>query len=211
VAVAALHHSLWKVLHRSVRPEENLHSQLTLLRLRSTVLENPAVSTLRDLARALHQRWLALSFARRFYRQARDPGSAGVSLRIHAPAQDLTEFLIRRSLPPRIHALVQLRIASQLASIAETKLRSQICRDHGWSSEQIGAVLLGNTNVDFSEAEKLILRYAEDMTRTPIDVDLQVVKQLRLHFSQSDVVELTASIAHENFRIRFAEAHGKLR
>jgi alkylhydroperoxidase family enzyme len=195
-----------------VRPEDDLHSQLTLLRLRSTVLENPAVSTLRDLARALHQRWLALSFARRFYRQARDTDSStGVSSRKPVPAQDVTEFLIRRSLPPRIHVLVQLRIASQLASIAETKLRSQICRDHGWSSEQIGAALLGKTNADFSEAERLVLRYAEDMTRTPIDVDPQVVRQLRLHFSQADVVELTASIAHENFRIRFAEAHGKLR
>ncbi|MFB3918236.1 MAG: carboxymuconolactone decarboxylase family protein [Terriglobales bacterium] len=193
-----------------------MHSQPALLRLRTNVLENPAVSALRDLARALHQRWLAISFARRFYCQARTGDTAVLvspagDSQAAAAAQDFAECVIHRSLPPRFHALVQLRIASQLASIAETRLRAQICRQHGWSDEQIGAALLGNTNAHFSEPEKLILRYVEDMTRTPIDVDPQVVRQLRTHFSHSDVIELTASIAHENFRIRFAEARGKLR
>ena len=192
-----------------------------LLRLRSNVLENPAVTALRDLARAIRLRWRALSFARRFYRQVRDADSEAFDSKVVNSAlpesqvpiatDDFAHSLIWRSLPPRIHALVQLRIASQLASIAETKLRAQVCRNYGWSDAQIGAAVLGNTNASFSEPEKLVLRYAEDMSRTPVDVDPQVVKQLRMHFSQSDVVELTASIAHENFRIRFAEARGKLR
>jgi alkylhydroperoxidase family enzyme len=161
-------------------------------------------------ARALRRRWLAFAFARKFYAQACASDPAAVNAPPAVPSTDVTDCLLRRSLPSRIHVLAQLRIASQIASIDETRLQAQMCRDAGWSEAQIGAALLGNPNGSFSDAEKLVLQYAEDMTRTPIDVDPQVVKQLSLYFSRPDLIELTAAIAHENFRIRLAEAHGKL-
>jgi alkylhydroperoxidase family enzyme len=159
---------------------------------------------------AIHNRWLALGFARRFYREACRTEPMPLDSQPPIPAQDFTESIIQRSVPPRLHLLLQLRVASQLASIDQTKVRSRMCHDIGLSSEQIGAALLRNLNGSLSEVEKLVLRYADDMTRTPIDIDLQVVRQLRLHFSQSDLLELTAAIAHENFRIRFTEANRKL-
>ncbi len=178
-------------------------------RVRRVVAENRWVRALVAARRAVAQRWLALCFARRFYRQARDGDSLIPAPR--SPAVDFTESLFRRSVPPKLHALVQLRVASRLGSIAETQARSQMCRDLGWSTEKIGATLLGHLNGTFSEPEKLVLRYADDMSRTPIDVDPQVVRELRTFFSDADLLELTASIAHENFRTRYADAGQKLR
>lgn len=178
-----------------------------LNRVRGVALENSFVRRLVEIKCAIQERWLAFSFTRTFYRQACNGGARSAA---SAPVQDLGERLIARSVPPRIHALVQLRVASRIASIPETELRLQSCRDHGWSNQQVGAALLGNLNGSFSEVETLLLRFADDMTRTPIDVDRQVLRQLRSYFSPAELLELTAAIAYENFRTRYADAAAKL-
>jgi alkylhydroperoxidase family enzyme len=48
------------------------------------------------------------------------------------------------------------------------------------------------------------------MTRTPIDVDPQVIRELRVHFTEAELEELTVSIAYENLRARFVEANARL-
>jgi alkylhydroperoxidase family enzyme len=187
-----------------------LNLRLKLQAIRSAVLENSLVCALGRAASVLHHRWLALSFARRFYHQASTSPSVGNGSAGPVLHEDFTERLYRRSLPGRLHTLVQLRVASRIASIAETEARAQMCREAGWSNEQIGAALIGNLNGTFSEPERLVLRYADDMTRTPIDIDPQVVKQLGHYFGKADLMELTACIAHANFRTRFADADRKL-
>jgi alkylhydroperoxidase family enzyme len=159
-----------------------------------------------NLARALRHRWRVLRFGQRLYNQACGAQSAVVDLPRTVPAQDFSEHLFRRSVSLRIHNLVQLRVASRIASVAQTKLRADSCREQGWSSEQIGAALLGTKSGCFSEAETLLLQYAQDMTRTPIDVDPQVIRELRAHFTEAELEELTVSIAYENLRARFVEA-----
>jgi alkylhydroperoxidase family enzyme len=183
---------------------------LAVNRFRTVLRDNSFVANVLRVTTAIHNRWLSFRFACRFYRQARNAQPQSLDLQRPVPAEDFTQSLFRRSVPPSIHALVQLRVASQLASIEETTTRSRLCHEIGWSSEQIGAALLGNFNAALSEREKLVLRYTDDMTRTPIDVDPQVVRQLRACFSQFDLLELTASIAHENFRVRLANANRKL-
>ena len=186
-----------------------MSASATLNRVRITVYDSPLARRLRAVALGLQHRWRALTFARRFYQQARNAPPPIAEGRL--PAPDFSESLVRRSVAPRLHELVQLRVASQIASVTQTELRSQLCRAHGWSNEQIGAALLGVSNGCFSSAEKLVLQYAEDITRTPIDVDPQVFKQLRTHFSEAELMELTISIAHENFRARLTEAARRLR
>ncbi len=41
------------------------------------------------------------------------------------------------------------------------------------------------------------------MTRTPVDVPDALFAALRAHFSDAQMVELTAAIAWENYRARF--------
>lgn len=55
----------------------------------------------------------------------------------------------------------------------------------------------------YSELEKAVLDYAVGMTRTPAQVDDALVARLRRDLSDAQLVELTASIAWENFRARF--------
>ena len=60
----------------------------------------------------------------------------------------------------------------------------------------------------FSPLEKLVIEYAEGMTSTPVRVSDELFAQLREHLDEEQLVELTATIAIENFRARFNWAFG---
>ena len=55
----------------------------------------------------------------------------------------------------------------------------------------------------YSAAERVALEYAERMTITGQRVDDALFDQLRLHFDEAQIVELTAAVALENFRSKF--------
>lgn len=59
-----------------------------------------------------------------------------------------------------------------------------------------------------SELEKLVLRYAVAMTATPVEVSDGLFTELRRHFNERQLVELTSGIAWENYRARFDHAFG---
>ena len=52
------------------------------------------------------------------------------------------------------------------------------------------------------------MEYAEAMTATPPTVDDELVKRLRAHLDEAQLVELTAIICLENVRSRFNSAIG---
>jgi 4-carboxymuconolactone decarboxylase len=60
----------------------------------------------------------------------------------------------------------------------------------------------------FSETERLILEYADAMTQTPVEVDIALFTKLRQKFNDAQLVELTATLAWENYRARFDHAFG---
>jgi 4-carboxymuconolactone decarboxylase len=60
----------------------------------------------------------------------------------------------------------------------------------------------------FTELQKLVLRYAVAMTRTPVDVSDELFAALQRHFNPRQMVELTSAIAWENYRARFDHAFG---
>jgi alkylhydroperoxidase family enzyme len=55
----------------------------------------------------------------------------------------------------------------------------------------------------FSVPERLALEYAERMTVTGQSVDEALFAGLRAHYSEAQLVELTAAVAFENFRSKF--------
>jgi len=57
-------------------------------------------------------------------------------------------------------------------------------------------------------AERAALSYAEIMTITGQKVTDELFAELRRHFSEAQVVELTAAVALENFRSKFNVALG---
>ena len=64
------------------------------------------------------------------------------------------------------------------------------------------------TSTLFSEMERVALEYAECMTITGQKVDDVLFARLKQHFSEAEIVELTAAIAFENFRSKFNPALG---
>lgn len=62
------------------------------------------------------------------------------------------------------------------------------------------------TSGAFTVIERLVLRYAVAMTRTPVIVPPALFDALREHFDEPQLVELTAAIAWENYRARFNRA-----
>jgi alkylhydroperoxidase family enzyme len=55
----------------------------------------------------------------------------------------------------------------------------------------------------FSEAERVALEYAERITYTDRQVDDALFTELKKHFTDPQIVELTAAVAFENFRSKF--------
>jgi alkylhydroperoxidase family enzyme len=60
----------------------------------------------------------------------------------------------------------------------------------------------------FTEPERLALDYAERVTITEKSVDEAFFARLKQHYSEAQIVELTAAIAFENFRSKFNPALG---
>ena len=75
----------------------------------------------------------------------------------------------------------------------------------GLSDDEIFAARTGDL-AKFSEAEQLLLRLADQLTATPANVDNTLFVELQKHYSEEQLIEFAAAIAHENFRARFNRA-----
>ena len=74
--------------------------------------------------------------------------------------------------------------------------------------EKLADVTTWRDSALFSEPEQLALEYAERITYTDRKVDDALVEQLKRHYTEAQIVELTAAIAMENFRSKFNPALG---
>jgi alkylhydroperoxidase family enzyme len=70
-------------------------------------------------------------------------------------------------------------------------------------AEKLGEVLAWRDSKLFSPMERAALEYAERITTTGQKVDDALFAELKKHFSEAEIVELTAAIAMENFRSKF--------
>jgi alkylhydroperoxidase family enzyme len=73
--------------------------------------------------------------------------------------------------------------------------------------EKLQALAEYRTSPLFSELERLVLGYAEEMTRK-VQVDAGLVEDLKRHLSPEALVQLTLNIAAANFTNRFNEVLG---
>jgi alkylhydroperoxidase family enzyme len=70
-------------------------------------------------------------------------------------------------------------------------------------AEKLGEVLAWRDSRLFSPMERVALEYAERITTTGQKVDDALFAELKKHFTEAEIVELTAAIAMENFRSKF--------
>ena len=85
---------------------------------------------------------------------------------------------------------------------------SAVGRHEGLTDAKLQALADFESSGALSETEKLGLRYAVAMTETPLEVPDELFDQLKAQFSPKQLVELTSSIAWENYRARFDHAFG---
>jgi alkylhydroperoxidase family enzyme len=87
-------------------------------------------------------------------------------------------------------------------------LGSAVCRKAGLSEQKLADLAVFEDSQAFSELEKLVMRYAVALTRTPANVPEELFASLREHLSPQQMVELTSAIAWENYRARFNRGFG---
>ena len=76
----------------------------------------------------------------------------------------------------------------------------------GIPDEKLVAVLDWRSSPLFDERERVALEYADAITMTDRDVDDALFARVRRHFTEDEVVELTAVIAWENCSSKFNRA-----
>ena len=120
------------------------------------------------------------------------------------------EFALERSssVDARLKDLGAVRAAMLVGCEFCMDIGSHLGRKSGLSEEQLRELPRWRESDSFSDLERLVIEYAEAMTRTPTEVSDDLVARLREHLDDRQLVELTAAIAIENFRARFNDALG---
>lgn len=127
-------------------------------------------------------------------------------LRGYARLEQATAKLHR--LDRRLRALAELKAATLTQCEYCIDLGSQVSRQWGLTDAELLALPTYRTSVLFSDLDKLVLEYAVGMSRTPVEIPGELFAQLRKHFGEAQIVELTHVIALENMRGRFNLALG---
>lgn len=106
-------------------------------------------------------------------------------------------------LSPRQRALAELKAATTVRCEYCIDLGSQIARRWGMTDEELLALADYQNAACFSDVDKLILRYATAISRTPVEVSDELFDALRAHFDAAQLVGLTHVITLGNLRARF--------
>jgi alkylhydroperoxidase family enzyme len=85
---------------------------------------------------------------------------------------------------------------------------SAVGRKEGVTEQQFLDLAHFESSPAFSPLEKLVLRYAEAVSSTPVDVSEELFQALQQHLNSAQLVELTSAIAWENYRARFNRPFG---
>jgi len=107
----------------------------------------------------------------------------------------------------RLKHLVELKGAQMIGCEFCVDLGSQICRKSGFSDEELLALPRYRHSDLFTDREKLALDYAVAVMRTPVEVTDELFAQMEEHFSDEQLVEITALLMVVNL-YRFNVAFG---
>jgi AhpD family alkylhydroperoxidase len=112
-----------------------------------------------------------------------------------------------RSVDARLKNLLELKGAQMIGCEFCVDLGSQICRNSGLSDDELLALPRYNESDLFSERERLALDYTVAVMRTPVEVTEVLFDRMREHFSDTQLVEITAHLTLVNLD-RFNAAFG---
>ena len=98
----------------------------------------------------------------------------------------------------RLKYLVELKGAQMIGCEFCVDLGSQICRNSGFSDDELLALPRYRQSELFTEREKLALDYTVGVMRTPVDVSDDLFARVKAHFSNEQLVEITALLTVVN-------------
>jgi len=107
----------------------------------------------------------------------------------------------------RIKNLVELKGAQMIGCEFCVDLGSQICRNSGFSDEELLALPRYQSSDLFTDREKAALDYAVAVMRTPVEVTDELFARVRSYFDDRQLVEITALLTLVNLD-RFNAAFG---
>jgi 4-carboxymuconolactone decarboxylase len=102
------------------------------------------------------------------------------------------------SVDERLKYLVELKGAQLIGCEYCVDLGSQICRNSGLSDEELLALARYRQSDLFTSREQLALDYTAAVMRTPVEVTDELLERMKEHFSDQQLVELTALLALVN-------------
>ena len=98
----------------------------------------------------------------------------------------------------RLRYLVELKGSQMIGCEFCLDLGSQICRNSGFSDEELLALPRYGQSELFTEREKVALDYTVAVMRTPVDVTDELFARMKAHFSDEQLVEITALLTVVN-------------
>ena len=113
----------------------------------------------------------------------------------------------RDTVEERIKNLIELKGAQMIGCEFCVDLGSQICRNSGFSDAELLALPHYRQSELFTDREKDALDYAVGVMRTPVDVSDDLYARMKEHFTDEQMVELTAFMMVVNLD-RFNAAFG---
>ena len=108
------------------------------------------------------------------------------------------EKIASNVLAARLRNLVELKGAQMIGCEYCVDLGSQICRNSGFSDDELLALPRYRQSELFTEREKLALDYTVGVMRTPVDVSDDLFARVKAHFSNEQLVEITALLTVVN-------------
>jgi uncharacterized peroxidase-related enzyme len=129
----------------------------------------------------------------------------------HKPAilQTMGPFVAAVQQPDEIDAKLKERIILRVSILNRSayccNAHEQISAKMGFTDDEI-AEMADPQSAQISAAEKAALRYSEELTLSPGSIKDETYEDLAAHYSESQIVEITALAALYNMINRFNEA-----
>ena len=119
-----------------------------------------------------------------------------------------TALLGSARMDPRLKQLAELKAAALVNCEFCLDIGSALATTAGITERQLRDLPRFAGSDAFSPEEKLVLEFAEAMSRTPAEVPGELRDRLLARFSPAQVTELAAAVAWENNRGRLNQALG---
>jgi AhpD family alkylhydroperoxidase len=112
------------------------------------------------------------------------------------------------SVDERLKHLAMLRVSQLIGCEWCLDFGSMLAQKSGIPDDTLRELSNWRSSPAFDDLDRLVLEYAEAMTRTPVEVSDELFARLREHFDDRQLVELTMAISLENLFSRTNWAFG---